>query len=56
MARTASELIGNVTTIGAGAALGVLGTSDFGFAPTLLLFLALTLFASATQRAISRHR
>jgi len=56
MGKRLSEVTGIVTTLVAGAALGILAIPALGLLPTLFLFLTLALVASATQRAISRQR
>lgn len=56
MAGRLSQVTGIFTALVAGAALGILAIPALGVFPTLFLFLALTLAASVTQRAISRER
>jgi hypothetical protein len=51
-----ADAIGTVVTIIAGILLAALSLSAFGTAPTLVGFFALSLIATATHRAISRHR
>jgi hypothetical protein len=45
-----------VTTLVAGASLGILAISTFGSLPTLFLFLGIAVLGSAAERAISRQR
>jgi hypothetical protein len=51
-----AEATGTVATIIAGVLLAALSLSAFGTATTLLGFSGLSLVATATHRAISRHR
>jgi hypothetical protein len=51
-----ADATGTVATIIAGVLLAALSLSAFGAATTLLVFFALSLVATATHRAISRHR
>jgi hypothetical protein len=51
-----AQATGTVTTIIAGVLLAALSISAFGAVPTLVGFFALSLIATATHRAIARHR